>query len=359
MGLAPLLRSLPELESATAAESADREATRAELRRRAGPLIVSALSVTGFLVLWCVFLAFDRAVPYVANGSDIVKLTKKNFELQGEALPSSFEGARLAIFGNSKVLSGFIPDEFDSLSAKDGISVYSFNSGFPAQSEFVYELGIMADRGAAPDVILLTIPWQPRPEGNRLFTLPANDNQIADVVFPFRMLARNLARFAANSVRFGGPVNLYRYERAEAEKMLRARGYYFVRGQSKFGDSLPANYTLPTDDSTHVAAREADFASADLWRLNSIVERHHMRCFFVPVHLRSTEAAPAPPVDKQFSAMLALHSPCRDVGPDYLTYSPVLYSDEEHLNQQGAQIYTRQIYNLIAPYLREGGHALQ
>jgi hypothetical protein len=360
MGLAPLLRTTLEAESVIADEAAVRGAAQADLRRRAGPLLVSSLSVLGFLALWCIFIAFDGAVPYVANGSDIVKLTKKNFEKEGVVFPPSFEGTRLAIYGNSKVLSGFIPDEFDSLAAKGHIAVYSYNSGLPAQSEFVHELEMMANRSAArPGVILLTRLWRPSPKGDRLFSLPADDNQIADDVFPFRMLARNLSRFAADSVRFGGPFNLYRREKAESDKMLNARGYYFIRGQSGYGDSLPAGYTLPTDDASRVEARDGDFAGPELKRLNEIVEKHNLRCFYVPDHLRSTEAAPAPPIDTQFATLLAQNSPCRAIGPDYFTYSPVLYADEAHLNEQGAALYTQDLYRLIAPYLRKGANAVQ
>lgn len=360
MGLIPLLRSSPELGSAIADERAESSTAPVVLRRSAGAKTGVALSVIGFLVLWCAFFAFNRAVPYVANGSDIVKITKKKIEMDGNTFPSSFGGTKLAVFGNSKVLAGFIPDEFDSLAARDKLSIYSFNSGLPAQSEFVRELEWVAERGPAPDVILLTIPWQPSQKGNPFFTLPADDNEIADKLFPFRLLARNLARFAADCKRFGGPAILYLREKAESEKMLNARGYYFIKGQSNFaGNSLPVDYTLPTDDPTRVAGRPADFSSMELDRLNRIIEQHHIRCFFVPIYLRSNEAAPAPATNPQFAAMLAQHSSCRAIGPDYFTYSPVLFSDDSHLNDEGATLYTEDIYKLISPYLRRAPDALQ
>src|SRR5579863_10469470 len=178
MGLAPLLGTSPELDTEIAEQLADRKAARASAGGGIGRKTGALLSLLGFLVLWTGFLAFSRAVPYVANGSDIVKVTKKNYMMAGDAFPRSFAGTKLAVFGNSKVLSGFIPDRFDSLAAQDRLPVYSFNSGLPAQSEFVHELEMMAGEGAAPDVILLTIPWRPTPKSNSLFTLPADDNEI-------------------------------------------------------------------------------------------------------------------------------------------------------------------------------------
>ena len=359
MGLAPLLSTSPEGDIATAEERASGGAAIDEERSRRWAPLAAALWVAGFIVLWCAFYAFNRAVPYVANGSDIVKLTKKEYEAAGDAFPRGFTGTKLAVFGNSKVLSGFIPDQFDALAANDHVALYSFNSGLPAQSMFLHEFKSMVEDGPAPDVVLLTIPWQPAPSGNPIFTLPAGDNEIADTVFPFRLLARNLSRFVADSARFGGPANLYRREKAESERMLHARGYYFIRGQMSYGDSLPANYTLPTDDPSHVELRKADFHSPELKELNEIIQSRNIRCFYVPTHLRSTEAAPAPAVDAQFATELAQNSTCRAVGPDYITYSPTLYTDDEHLNEQGAKLYTKAIYDLISPYLREQPNALQ
>jgi hypothetical protein len=335
-----------------AQEAQELDLEQAERRRPLGAMRGAALSILGFAALWLVFFAFNRCFPYVANGSDIVKLTKKELIRDGKSFPAAASGTKLAIFGDSKVLAGFMPDEFDALAAHDRISVYSYNAGLPAQSEFVKEFAQMADSGAAPDVVLLTIPWQPTPGGVPFFSLPEDDNKIADTLFPFRLLSRNLARFAADAARHGGPLNLYRREKAESDKMLEARGYYYITSLSQFKDNrLPADYTLPTDDPTHVAERKADFASTDLTRLDSVLEKHHIRCYYVPSHLRTTEAAAAPAIDAGFAAMLEQHSSCRAVGPDYFSYSPTFYIDEAHLNEDGARLYTRDLYNLVAPLL--------
>jgi hypothetical protein len=67
--------------------------------------------------------------------------------------------------------------------------------------------------------------------------------------------------------------------------------------------------------------------------------------------MRSTEAAPAPPTDTDFALQLERHTRCRALGPDYFSYSPVLYSDDIHLNPDGAKVYTGDLYRLVAPHL--------
>jgi hypothetical protein len=313
----------------------------------------AVLILVGFVLLWLVFFALNRATPYIGVGSDVATLRKKNYELEGKTFPGSFVGVKLAVFGNSKVLSGFVPDDFDALAARDRIPVYSFNSGFPAQSEFVDELAAMTEHGVAPDVVLLTIPWQPKPKSISIFKLSSDDHQLADEIFPFRLFVRNLARFIVKSHNSGGMANLYRKDEIEAEKVIQARGYYFIKDLSKYpGDRLPPDYTLASDDPAHVAQRQADFDSAQLDQLNSALEKHKVRCFYIPVHLRSTEAAPAPAIDNEFASLLATHSSCRVLGPDYISYPNSLYSDEAHLNPEGARQYTEDIYKLVAPYLR-------
>jgi hypothetical protein len=336
------------------AQELERREVRGTFRQTLGGRKRAALKFAGFAFIWLGFFALNRATPYIGVGSDVATLKKKNYESEGNTFPRAFSGTKLAVFGNSKALSGFIPDEFDSLAAREDLKVYSFNSGFPGQSEFVDELALMTKRGAAPNVVLLTIPWQPKPRGISLFNLPIDDHKLADEIFPFRLFIRNLVRFLVKSSSSGGPAKLYRKDEIEAETVLRARGYYFIKDLSKFpGDQLPAKYSLPSDDPAHVAQRPADFNSGQLDQLNSALEAHNIRCFYVPVFLRSAEAAPAPAIDMEFASALATHSTCRVLGPDYFTYPNSYYSDEAHLNPQGAKVYTEDIYKLVAPYLRK------
>jgi hypothetical protein len=313
------------------------------------------LLLCGFAALWAGFFFLNRATPFIANGADAIKEKKKEFEAEGKTFQNGRPGLRLAIFGSSKVLSGFIPDNFDALARRDSLSVNSFNSGFPGQSEFLDELTKMLDQENGPDVVLLTIPWESHAKHLSLFSLPIGDNQLANKIFPFRFYMRNVARFLAESHRHGGVRVFYRYTKEICDQVLAARGYYYIKELNVFPDGrLPPTWSLPSDHPREVMTRQADFESAELERLDTILKRRHVVCFYVPEHMRSTEAAPAPPTDTDFAQQLERHTQCRALGPDYFSYSPVLYSDDLHLNPDGAKVYTQDLYKLVAPQLGQG-----
>jgi hypothetical protein len=315
--------------------------------------IKSALLILcGFAALWAAFFFLSRDKPFISNGADVIKEKKKEFEAQGKTFKNGRPGLRLAIFGDSKVLSGFIPDDFDALARRDSLSVNSFNSGFPGQTEFLDELNTMLDQENPPDVVLLTKLWEHRARHVSFFNLSIGDNQLASEFFPFRFYMRDVARFVAESHRHGGILALYRYTKDACNQVQAARGYYYIKELKVLPDGkLPPAWSLPSDNPREIVTRKADFDSAELDRLNTMLERRHVLCFYVPGHMRSTEAAPAPSNDTEFELQLERHSRCRALGPDYFSYSPILYSDDIHLNPDGAKVYTEDLYKLVAPRL--------
>src|SRR5277367_6750121 len=86
---------------------------RAQLVRQ----VVGAIG--GFAALWLFFYSLSAAFPYLAPGSQIVYRAKLNIEERGEVFPVAAHAQRLLIFGDSRVLTGFIPDEFDRLAASE------------------------------------------------------------------------------------------------------------------------------------------------------------------------------------------------------------------------------------------------
>ncbi len=313
----------------------------------------AAVFVLGLAVLWFLFYEVNLHTPYIANGSDIVKAAKKLYERDGKTFPSSIIAEKIAIFGDSKILTGFVPKQFDEQASEDHLTTYSFNSGFPGQDEFVGELSDMLAQEHRPDVVLLTREWFPVRRQTSFFSLSQDDNELASRFFPFRLLTRNVTRFLAEASRNGGPVRFYRSSQETAQAMIRARGWFFIKKLSIFPDDrLPPGYTLASDNPGVVERKHPDFASLQLDQLNSALASHHTRCFYVPYYRRIGEFAPAPSIDNEFAENLAAHSSCRVVGPNYFSYPPALFNDPIHLNPDGAKAYTADLYNLIAPHLR-------
>jgi hypothetical protein len=99
---------------------------RAQLARAAGG------AVAGFAALWLVFYGLFVAIPYISSGSELVYRAKLEIEQSGEVFPPTIHAQRLLVFGDSRILSGFVPSEFDRLAAIGNRDIYSFNAGFTA-----------------------------------------------------------------------------------------------------------------------------------------------------------------------------------------------------------------------------------
>jgi hypothetical protein len=323
----------------------------------------SALGWTIFLfvIFWALFYGLSRGLPYLKNGSDIIFSAKLQWEKEGRVFPADpgVTGqavTRVLIFGNSKILAGFVPAWFDQLSLANHLNVSSFNSGFPGSDLFLPPLEAMCARGQAPKVLLLTLPWNPDPPRRGIFHFIADDHAVIDELFPFRNFLRDLTAFLFAAPSHGGLVSYYRESEENERAVIAERGYHLITEQSHFpGGRLPDDFRLDSDQPTQVAPRVAPAQSAQIGQLNQLVRQYHMDCYYVPYYLREGEAAPAAARDERFAALLQQSTSCKLLGPDYFLYPNRLFADQTHLNKAGARVYTEALYQL----LKESPHALQ
>jgi hypothetical protein len=276
--------------------------------------IPSALgwTVLFFAILWALFYALSRGLPYLKNGSDIVFSAKLKFEEKGQVFPSDPSITRVLIFGNSK--------------------------------------------SQAPNVLLLTIPWDPDPPRRGIFHFIPDDHAVIDDLFPFRNSLRDLTAFLLAAPSHGGVLSYYRESKDDERAVIAVRGYHLITEQSHFpGGRLPDDFRLGSDQPAQVRARLAPAQSAQLVQLNQLVRQYHIDCYYVPFYLRQGEAAPAAPRDERFAALLQNATSCKLLGPDYFLYPNRLFADQTHLNEAGARVYTQALFQL----LKESPHALQ
>ena len=310
-----------------------------------------------FLVLWTLFYALERAFPYLKNGSDIVFTAKLQLERTGTIFPANSNAERVLIFGNSKVLAGFLPSLFDGVAAAEKLNVVSFNSGFPGSDEFLPELETLCKRGQAPNVLLLTIPWDQDPPRRNLFHLVQDDHAVIGELFPFRFWPRDFTSFLMTAKSHGGVTNFYKESQNGARQVVLDRGYYLITEQSRFpGGRIPDDFHLASDQPgkqllRRAPAEDEDKESRELKRL---VRQYHMRCYYVPYYLRAGEAAPPPAYNQTFAAAAESATSCGLLGPDYYLYPNRLFSDQTHLNTAGARVYTRALFRLIEDSLSQG-----
>ena len=325
-------------------------------RRSAGSAL--GWTVLLFVVFWAMFYGLSRALPYLKNGSDIVFDAKLRWEEKGQIFPADPAVTRLLIFGNSKILAGFLPVWFDQMSAANHLNVSSFNSGFPGSDLWLSPLKAMCERGQAPNMLLLTLPWGEDPPRRNIFRLIPDDHVVIDDLFPFRNFLRDLTAFLLNAPSHGGVASYYRESEENERQVIAQRGYHLITEQSHFsGGRLPDDFHLESDQPMEVIPRLAPSQSGQIQQLNQLVRQYHMDCYYVPYYLRMGEAAPAAAYDAHFGALVEQRTACKLLGPDYYLYPNRLFADQTHLNEAGARVYTEALFQLLQDRLSH--HALQ
>ena len=298
---------------------------------------------------WLLFAGIHFALPYIRPGAEVVYGAKQQAIARG-ALFDQRGRVRIAFFGNSKVLAGFDPRLFDTLAGPD---VSSYNLGIPDYLRFVDNLEVMCQRGEAPTHVLLVYPWAPPPVAPADFFRPnIDDSAWMDTVFPFRNLPRNFVLFALRARTRGGIRAYYRAGREQVSKMVDARGYYFIEGQSHFAnDRLPEHFRLQTDTPQAPFLRHAVVTAPEFERLRRLADKFNLRVLFVPPYYRQGEYAPPSNENARLRADLEPYPRFGVAGPDYYLLSNEFFSDPVHLNRQGAQRYTRELSHLLEPIL--------
>ena len=296
-------------------------------------------------ILWLSFYFLWRELPYVRAGAAVVYSAKEAQERSGQIFPPSVPfSSRLIVFGNSKVLAGFIPQIFDAeMAARTGARPYSANMGKPDESRFVQDLALLAARGQAPRDVLVTLPWA-------IESAKVDDDQTMDKLFPFRKLPRDLILFSLLSSSRGGPAALYRFGEQAVSAMQQNRGWYFIAGQSHYpGNRLPDEFHLGTDTPDRVDDPAFFPTGPEFQQLNQLAERYDLRIRIVPSYHRTGELAPSPAYAATVAKRLSGWPRFTVAGPNYFLFPARYFSDPVHLNPEGAALYTRQLAGLLTP----------
>jgi hypothetical protein len=164
-----------------------------------------------------------------------------------------------------------------------------------------------------------------------------------------------------NARKQGGLSALYQYSRHQIEQMLADRGYFFISGSARFADNrLPPSFTmwidkvhgtwwwhLNVEEETNVHARDVVATGPQFTRLKEIANDSGIRFVFIPTYARVTHADRPPKINEATVQALAPYSPQFSVvGPDYIIYPNRYFSDEVHLNEEGADVYTRDLWDI-------------
>ena len=308
---------------------------------RSAKVLGSFLLVCG--VVWIAAFWADRELFYIRPGSEIMYDTKAEFVQNGALLDMSKKVRVLAI-GNSKIMSGFIPAQFE----RDVPGSSAYNWGMPNTAGSTGELEKILRRGQIPTHVLYAVDWMDVEVPSRSIFRPiASDKLIMDELFPFRRLVRNGLVFITRSRAFGGLGSFYRQGEDAAAEMTRDQGYFFIVDQSRFPDHrLPADFHLATDNPDSVIYRQPNISSRSFQQLNELAVRYGFKVLVVPYYLRKGEGGD-PGVNKELVSALQPYDNFRVLGDEYYLFDNRYFSDLRHLNLDGAQMYTGLLAGMV------------
>ncbi len=288
------------------------------------------------LFFWIVFYLAYVFFPYIRPGDKIMYAAKTASARKRFSFPPQ-AAYKVLIFGDSKVLCGFMPAVFDSCFSGQ---VHSINAGLPEIKDFLFYLRCLIADNTIPTHILLTSPWKDTAENLK------PDNM--DLVFPFRNILRDFVLFLMRSRSYGGPGAFYRYGKHAEMQMVADRGYFFIEGQSHYPNHrLPDDFTQASDRPDSIAQRNILPAGPIFNELLALATRYDIKIVFIPTYYRTHQFAPVEAQNRASVASLAPYSPVRIAGPDYVQLDNRFFSDPNHVNPSGAALYTKAVCNLF------------
>ncbi len=303
----------------------------------------SCLRVVCYLVgFWLLFMAIHTFVPFIRSGHVVIYEAKCNLILSQPILNADSQH-RVLIFGDSQILSGFVPSYFDELS---GGTVASYNLGLPNFNPLVKELETVLAEGSRPTDVFITLPWVDQKDAAR-----PSDGQIITNLFPFRRMVRDAVLFCLRSRTRGGIAQFYEFSRKSKKKMLHERGYYFIEGQSHFpNDRLPEDFSLETDTPERLLVRDFSIDNETFERLCELSEQYGIRYYIIPVYCRQGQFAPSLLPNEELSKLFASQNCFTILGPDYFSFPNSRFADSQHLNPEGAREYTKRLHEIFQQY---------
>jgi hypothetical protein len=310
--------------------------------------LIYVLRFVGLLaVIWVASFAVWRELPFVRAGAEIVYSAKDDLERDGRLFPAGVpRDSRLVVFGNSKVLTGFVPAQFD---AEVGSRVYSANLGKPDEKHFLRDLEMLARTHQLPRRVVLTLPWA---SDEKPVSVWAQDDRVIGALFPFRKFPRDLALFGAQARAHGGLLRFYEYGRATVERMEQDRGWYFIEGKSHYpGDRLPVDFRLATDQPDYVDDPAFRPQGTEFRALNEFASAHGTQFYIAPSYHRLGELGPPPERADSVAKRLRGFPNFRVAGPNYFLFENRYFSDPVHLNPEGARLYTRRLADVLQAVL--------
>ncbi|MDF1645555.1 MAG: hypothetical protein P1U61_01045 [Legionellaceae bacterium] len=304
-----------------------------------------------FMLIWTLSWWLNNKFLYIKPGSDVVYLAKLE-QAKTQPVFDSKKPLKILAIGDSKVLSGFVPSQFDDL--VEGSS--SFNAGLPGRKNYIPLLKSLIAQGEVPTHILYMTSLDNFEEPSLgFFHFISSDKHMLETFFPFYQFIRNGVVFLLRSSSFGGPKAFYAHTQGVKHEMLEKYGYHFIEDQARFpSHQLPSDFSLISDNAHLEELRSFDLSSPTFKSLQALAERYHIKILIMPTYLRKGERKEVGMHQNMIKA-LEPYSNFTVFAEDYWLFDTPYFSDTAHLNPGGAEMYTFKIAQLLSHSLKVEG----
>lgn len=294
-----------------------------------------------------------------ADGATVICLEKRAAVRTGQIRAQAGRD-NVLFLGHSAVLAGIVPQQFDDAA---GGRICSWNLSLPAlpigphyfllkeylrhnppprfvvvklslnySDQFGY-FDSYATKGSAVDEIC-----------SYAFSQPSK-TVVWNYLLPIRLDRGQSLRYLRSRLSDPGGIDRTRSQnQAIAEGMYAQRGYYYIREQARFAGQLPDDYREPSDGTReHEVQLDHD---PYVQRFFDLAQQQGIRVLLIETPLRPGQTPQRTAMPPWYSQLLSRYSNVRMAkqGWKLKFYENRLFSDPTHLNPQGAERFTREIY---------------
>lgn len=268
--------------------------------------------------------------------------------------------------GTSRILAGVAPTYFDEL---NGGKTFSYNlalPGLPISSAY-FVLRDYLEKNPPPQYVVMqlyinrcrsctlynyyAVQGLKRPaEILSLFKHMANKAIIFNYIFPFRMYKFHTARYIFDSIFMPARIRSIRKKNnAILNRMKENRGYYFIEEQAVAADNmLPGDFAEEGGggESINKASSYDPFVDPYVKMFFDLARDHGVKVLLIQPPYRERQYLQYEEMPLQYAVLLNQYNNVwiAQEGWKLKFYENCFFSDPTHLNKEGAQQYTGEIY---------------
>jgi hypothetical protein len=309
------------------------------------------------------------------SGAEIICEEKREAVRSGK-LGYRLEKINVLFMGHSKILSGIIPEYFDSLMDH---KVYSLNLSLPALpiGPHYFELLDYLKCNPNPEYIVLHLTKSSK-KPHPIFAMLFGSLAVQGIKFPEELISYWINREDKQVVyNFFYPRRIYRryigictynlifdytqiHNKKESnikiiDQMIKDRGYYFIKEQALFSDhKLPKNFksTLTENPGNVITFKrqlqeKIDYLNDDPYvkKFFDLVLLNNIKVLLIVQYYREGTFVQLQEMPKLYQAVLDHYQNVfiAEDGWKLKFYSNAFFSDPAHTNYEGAKLYTEDI----------------